>query len=249
MTFSRRRFLCACLVAGMPHVAMSAPPPTSPVQRATNLPPSVTLHYLIRARQSGLDIEGTGLLRWQATKDRYSVFAESRTPLVGKLLEAGSEGTIDAFGLAPGKFTEKKFRRKETTTTFDRNAQRLTFTGSDKQLPLVGGEQDRSSIVWQLAAIARAAPQKFTKGVEWPVVVAGSRDASPWILRVIGKEKIRTPYGAFDAMRVSRVPSEDGKDQTLDIWLAPSLEWYPVRIRYAEPNGDTIEQLLTKVVR
>lgn len=248
MTFFRRRFLFACLLAaGMPHAAISAPPASA--QQAVNLPPSVTLHYVIRARQSGLDIEGTGLLRWQAAQDRYSVSAESRTPLVGKLLEADSEGSIDDFGLAPGKFTEKKFRRKQTTTTFDRNAMLLTFSDSDKQLPLAGGEQDRSSIVWQLAAIARAAPQKFVKGSEWPVVVAGSRDASPWILRVTGKEKIRTPYGAFDAMRVSRVPSEEGKDQTLDIWLAPSLEWYPVRIRYAEPNGDTIEQLLAKVVR
>lgn len=248
MTLSRRSFLGACSLACMADFALAVPA-VAPARYSVNLPPPVTLHFLIRARQSGLDIEGTSLMRWQATRERYSVQAESRTPLVGKLLEASSDGGIDANGLAPSRFIEKKFRKKQTTSTFDRDAKLLTFSDSEKQLPLSGGEQDRSSIVWQVASIARAAPKKFRTGSEWPFVVAGSRDVSDWVLRVAGQERIRTPHGEFNAVQVTRASSGDGKDQSLDIWLAPSLEWYPVRIRYAEPDGDTIEQSLAKVVR
>ena len=38
-----------------------------------------------------------------------------------------------------------------------------------------------------------------------------------------------------------------GKSQQLDIWLAPTLGWYPVRLRFTDPDQDFIEQTLASL--
>jgi hypothetical protein len=41
----------------------------------------------------------------------------------------------------------------------------------------------------------------------------------------------------------------DSKGQHLDIWLAPSMEWYPVRLRYTDSDTEFIEQTLQKITK
>jgi hypothetical protein len=115
--------------------------------------------------------------------------------------------------------------------------------------PLKGGEQDRSSVSWQLAAVARAAPDKFVPGSEWTFFVAGRRDADPWTFKVIGHDSVRTGLGAVDALHLVRLPPPDSKDQKLDIWLAPGHEWYPVRVRFTDSDDEFVDQTLEKIVK
>jgi len=160
---------------------------------------------------------------------------------------ATSEGDIDEFGLAPARFVEKRFRREASTTTFNRETHAINFTQSTETYPLKGGEQDRTSIIWQLISVARGAPDKFTNGSEWLFFVAGPRDAEQWSFKVVGREKIKTKQGEVNAVHIFRAPPPDDKSQKLDIWLAPSSDWYPVRLRFTDPDGDFIEQTLDNV--
>lgn len=212
-----------------------------------DLPPSADLNYTIQARQSGLTISGEGSLKWQASDKRFSINSETRAMLLGKILEASSEGNIDDYGLAPTQFVNKGFRKDATTTTFHRDNGTIGFSQSNASYPLKGGEQDRTSIIWQLISVARATPQQFKPGSDWVFFVAGQRDAEPWIFKVIKNEKISTPVGELETVHVYKAPPPDAKDQRLDIWLAPSLEWYPVRLRFTDPNNDFIEQTLQQV--
>lgn len=186
-------------------------------------------------------------MQWHTTGNRFSIVTETRAALVGKILDARSEGVIGEYGLAPTIFTEKRFRKPQTTTTFDRQTRTISFTKSDQTYPIKGGEQDRSSAVWQLVAIARGAPAKFKPGSVWTFFVAGQSDAEPWAFKVVKQEQIKTPLGDMNAFHVIRLPAPDSKGQQLDIWLAPSLEWYPVRLRFTEADNDFIEQMLQKV--
>ncbi|GAB3540651.1 hypothetical protein GCM10027343_10030 [Noviherbaspirillum agri] len=220
---------------------------TAATRYKVNLPPSAELTYTIKAKQKGVPVEGEGVMRWSASGGRFSVSNEARAMLVGKILDAKSEGTVDAYGLAPVTFSEKRFRREKATTSFDRTANTIRFTASEESYPIKGGEQDRNSAVWQLISIARAAPAKFKPGSNWTFVVAGTRHAEPWTFKVVKREKVATPLGEMHALHIVRMPQADGKDQQLDIWLAPSLEWYPVRLRFSDDNGDYIEQTLQKV--
>ncbi len=213
-----------------------------------NPPPSADLHYSVKARQSGLQIDGDTLMQWRSSGNSYGITTETRAMLVGKILDEKSEGAIDDFGLAPAAFTQKRFRRDVTTTTFDRKTGTIVFSDGKKTYPVKGGEQDRASAVWQLISMARAAPAKFRTGTSWTFLVAGQNDADPWTFKVGKQERVKTALGNLTALHIVKAsPGQSG--QQLDIWLAPSQEWYPVRLRLAEPDGEYVEQSLEKIAR
>jgi hypothetical protein len=219
------------------------------IKRPVDVPPSVDLNYSIKARQKGFSIGGNAVVSWRVVGAKYTLRADTRAMLFGSILENRSEGVIDGFGIAPTQFYEKRIRHDPWTTTFDRGSKSISFTEGKLTYPLKGGEQDRSSVSWQLVAVARAAPEKFTPGSEWIFFVAGRRDAEPWTFKVVRHESIRTGLGPVDAVHLVKLPPPDSKDQTLDIWLAPSHEWYPVRLRFTDNDDEFVDQTLEKITK
>jgi len=219
--------------------------------RPFNLPPSADLAYSISARQRGFTLNGDATLSWRQGDGKYTINTDSRVALLGKLTENRSQGTIDSFGLAPNEYYDKRFRKDPVTASFDREAKTIGFSDGKKSYPIKGGEQDRVSISWQLVALARAAKDKFKTGSEWDFFVVGPHDADPWTFRVIGREKVQAgaAIGTVDTVHVLREPPPGTKDQTLDIWLAPSLEWYPVKLRFVDNERDYVEQTLEKITK
>ena len=238
----------ALLTASMTLPALAADDHPS-VKRPFSLPPTADLAYAIKARHSGLTLDGSALVKWLAANGKYQISVESHATLLGKIQSSSSKGAIDGYGLAPVTATEKRFRKSPTTLTFNRDAGTLTFSASEVRYPLKGGEQDRASIVWQLVGNARAAAKKFNIGSSWPYFVAGRTEADIWNFKVGKTEKIATLMGTVDAIKVARLLPPGSREQQLDIWLAPSLEWYPVKIRFSEPDGEVIEQVLQKIER
>ena len=212
-----------------------------------NPPPSADLDYTINANQKGLPLNGSAVLHWTNSKDKYAISTETRAMLLGKILEAKSAGAIDASGLVPATSTEKRYRKDATTTTFNREARSITFSASEASYPIKGGEQDRNSVVWQLATLARSLPAKFKSGASIPMIVAGQKDADSWTFKVGKAETIKTPLGDLKAVKVNKVIKDASTEQKIDIWFASSKEWYPVRIRFTEPSGDFIEQTISKI--
>jgi hypothetical protein len=228
--------------------------PVSAQERAAtkykiNVPPSADLRYAVKAKQSGLSLDGEAQVKWSAGGNKFLLVTEMRAMLVGKILEAKSEGAIDEYGLAPVSSTEKRFRKDATTATFDRTSKTISFSASNVTYPIKGGEQDRNSAIWQLISVARGAPAKFKPGSEWKFFVAGQHDADPWTFKILKQEKIKTPLGDLNTVRLSKGTNSNDKSQQLDIWLAPSLEWYPVRLRYTDPDQDFIEQTLVSITK
>jgi len=218
---------------------------------ATSLPPSALLHYAIKADRSGLTLAGEATVNWQLGEDRsgptYSVTTETRAAIFGKILEANSHGIIDKFGLAPLQYDEKPRNKTGTHTRFDRDTQQITFSSSEESYPILGGEQDRTSVVWQLVSLARASPTKFVPKSEWTFFVAGRRDAEKWTFTVEEKVTLATPMGNIPTIHLIKAPPPDSKDQRLDIWLAPGMAWYPVRLKFSDADGDTIDQQLDQI--
>ena len=219
------------------------------IKRPVDLPPSADLSYTIEARQKGFSIGGEALVSWRLTGAAYTLRADTRAKLFGSIVESRSEGVIDSFGIAPVQFYEKRLRKEPWTTTFDRAGKTISFTEDKQTYPIKGGEQDRTSVSWQLVGVARAAPEKFTPGSEWTFFVAGRRDAEPWTFKVVKRENVRTGLGPVAALHLVKLPPPDSKGQTLDIWLAPSHEWYPVRLRFSDSDDEFIDQTLDKIVK
>lgn len=215
-------------------------------QRRCNLAPPVDLLYSINAQQHGMKLSGKTSLKWNVTKTKFFISSETSTPLLGNILDEKSEGNIEECGLAPNSFTERRFRKYTTITSFDRNSKLISFSTNAETYPIKGGEQDRNSAIWQLISIARGTHGKLKTNSEWRFFVAGRSDVEAWTFKVDKLENVHTPLGDFNSVHIVKAPP-DSKGQQVDIWLSPTLEWYPVRLRFTEPNGDFIEEVLNEV--
>jgi hypothetical protein len=209
-------------------------------------PPSVELKYDVVALQKGQNVYGRGKITWQAEGNSYTVSGEAGV-MFFSVLGFKSEGMIDEFGVAPVIYSEKRFRKPETNTHFHRERNTISFSASTASYPRKGGEQDRASIIWQLAAIGRGDSKAFAPEAEIDLFVAGVRDAETWRIRVIGEEEVEVGTGKTNAWHVVRIPRPGSYDQKIDIWLAPQQGWYPVKIRYTETNGDFLDMSLSNV--
>src|SRR5690606_24873071 len=96
------------------------------------------------------------------------------------VLEFKSEGEISQAGVAPVLYGERSGNRAETNTHFHRERNTISFSASTLSYPRLGGEQDRASIIWHLAALGRTNPALFQPGEDLSIFVAGVRNAAPW---------------------------------------------------------------------
>ncbi len=236
----------AMLVAGC--LALVAGPAAALEPVTINPPPSAQLDYTIRADVIGLVLEGTSQINWMSDASKYTLQLETRTALTGVLLTDKSVGSFDRYGLAPNSYSMRRFRKDPAVAHFDRQAGQINFAGDGTPYKLQGGEQDRASVLWQLMSTARARPT-LTAGSKWTYYVAGHRGGEPWTFQLKDKQKVPTGLGELEAWHFAHVPADKKTTTQVDIWLAPAQEWFPVKIRFSEPNGDFIEQSLNKITR
>jgi len=211
-----------------------------------SLLPSAQLDYDVVALRDGQKVYGRGKIDWQSDGGNFTIDGEAGI-LFFTLLSFKSSGVVDDFGVSPVLYSEKRFRKSETNTHFHRERNTISFSASTASYPRKGGEQDRASIVWQLAGIGRGDGEKFVPGEEINFFVAGVRDAETWQIRVVAEEEIDTYLGKTKAWHVVRMPRPGSYDQKIDIWLAPQQGWYPVKLRYTETSGDYLDMSLSNL--
>ncbi|MFL9926521.1 DUF3108 domain-containing protein [Herbaspirillum lusitanum] len=226
--------------------AEDAPPPAG-THYETNPPPTVTLEYDVQATYNQMPVHGSGTIAWKTDGKTYRIDGKAED-FFFTFLNFSSTGDINEFGVAPELYTEKRMRKSATNTHFHRERNTISFSASTQTYPRVGGEQDRASLIWQLSAIGRKDSAKYVIGAVIDLFVAGARDAEIWRIQVLGAEQISVPIGDLQTWHVVRMPNPGSHDQRIDIWLAPEHEWYPVRLRYSDPNGgDYLDMALKKL--
>ena len=221
--------------------AAAAPAQASTAQAGVrfSVPPSGDLHY--NTFYNGVE-NAPGTIHWSSDGNGYEMVVSVPLPFVGTF-SYESDGRIDAFGLAPERYVEKRGRRPEDVTTFDRAAKRIGFSRTSTTLALPDGAQDRFSMVMQLASLVRGDPAAYRSGVTRAFYVADNDSGELWPIETIGDESIQTPAGYVEARHFMRLPRHEGDRRRIDVWLAPSLGWLPARIVQTEPNGSQIELL------
>lgn len=229
-----------------PSEAVAADDTQPPLFERISLPPAAELGYSVTAVKSGRKIEGHGTISWQPGPTSYVISGEAGV-LFFTVLTYKSTGSVDALGMMPELYVEKRLRKSETNTHFHRERKEISFSASTNSYPIKGGEQDRASVVWQLAALGRGDGAKFVPGLAFELFVAGTRTGSDWRIYVNGKEKIDVAGGATEAWHLTLMSSELGFEKQFEIWLAPEKEWYPVRLRYADNGVGYLDMVLTRL--
>ena len=205
---------------------------------AFRLPASVRLHYKVEAQSRQIPWQAEGELRWRQDGRSYQADLEVRAPFLPKRSQQSS-GSITAQGLAPLRFSDKG--RNEEAAHFERDQGKVSFSNNRPDAALSAGAQDRLSVMLQLGAMIAAAPQKFPPSTSISIQTAGTRDAETWLFTVEGAETLQLPGGTLQALKLTRNPRKEF-DQRVELWLAPSMDYVPVRLRLTQPNGDWVDQ-------
>jgi uncharacterized protein DUF3108 len=183
-----------------------------------------------------------GTIHWESDGHTYRLIVAVPLPFVGTY-SYESHGRVDAFGLAPDQYIETHGRRGQDVTVFNRETKQIAFTRTPKTLALQDGAQDRFSMIMQLASLVRGAPDAYKPGVTREFYVTDNDSGEIWPIETMGDETVRTQQGFVEARHFTRLPRHEGDRRRVDVWLAPSLGWLPVRFVQTEPNGTQVELL------
>jgi hypothetical protein len=184
----------------------------------------------------------TGTIHWINSAQHYEMVVSIPLPFVGPFVYS-SKGHIDGFGIAPEQYSEQRGRRAADITVFDRSTKQLVYTRTPNNQPLADGAQDRFSVVMQLASLVRGSPDTYKPGVVRQFSVADNDSNEIWPIETVGDENVQARDGSVQARHFTRLARRDNDRRRLDIWLAPSIGWLPVRIVQTEPNGLQMELL------
>ena len=196
------------------------------------------LRYEVVAEVRGIPLNGHAELQWRHDGQQYEARLEASAPLLPSRVQR-SQGRITPEGLAPTYFSDRS--RSEQATHFDREKGRIVFSNNRPDAPLAAGMQDRLSVVLQLAALVAGQPERYPAGAQIVVPTASTREAENWVFTVVGEENLQLPGGAMRALKLQRLPRKEF-DQKVELWLAPRMDYAPVRLRLTNPNGDAVDQ-------
>jgi Protein of unknown function (DUF3108) len=150
-----------------------------------------------------------------------------------------SQGALTAAGPRPHEYVDERSGRDTQRVSIDWGANTITrrYKGQTRTEPVPADTQDRLSFLFALTF----ASQK-NEAVSFHVV--DGRGMSRHTYTPNGRERIATPAGEFDAVKVMR---KNGSGDLAEIWLAADRHYLPVRIVVQEKDGTRYEHVATRI--
>ena len=138
-----------------------------------------------------------------------------------------SQGAVAADGLRPQKFEDKRSGRETRHAEFDPAATTPTLQ-----------RQDQLSFIWTFAF----APPRGAATVS----VADGKHGTTYTYEVAGRERVKTPAGEFDALKLVKRKANP-QDKATEIWLAVDRQYLPVRVLIIDKDGARLDQVAVKI--
>jgi hypothetical protein len=237
--------------------AAAAPSPagSAPASQAFEWPPSTRLSYTLSGQFRG-PVEGQARVEWLRSGTRYQVLMEASVgPRFAPLMtrRVSSEGEITADGLSPRRYEEetRAVMREPRRVSIVLDGDRVRLANG-RDVPRPQGVQDSASQFVHLTWLFTTQPAWLTPGRSIELPLALPRHVSPWIYDVLDTETLYTPAGPVQAVHVKprRMPTADGKpsgDLTAEMWVAPTLQYLPVRIIVRQDEATYIDMLIERL--
>jgi hypothetical protein len=236
----------APVVSDAPAVAAAPDAAASAATAGFEWPPSTRLSYRVTGNYRG-PVDGQAQVEWLRSGTRYQVAMEisigpAFAPLVRR--KVISDGEVTAAGLYPRRYDEETravlTSPRLLTVFLDGDRIRLP-NGVELARPL--GVQDSASQFVQLTWLFTTQPQLLQPGRTIEIPLALPRRVETWTYDVVGAESLQTPAGQVDTVHVKpRREAGVGGDLAAEIWVAPTLQYLPVRILIRQ-NAETYVDL------
>lgn len=230
-------------LAPMPAAPAAA---TEPNNVAFEWPPSTRLTYTVSGEFRG-PVQGSAVVEWLRAGSRYQVRMDVTAGLLFSR-RVSSEGEITAEGLQPRRYDEE-------TKVVLRDARRLTiWLDGDRvrlpggaELPRPAGVQDSASQFVQMTWLFTTRPQLLERGRTVEMPLALPRRVEPWTYEVLETEFLHTPAGVVPAVHVKPRREGRGNELTAEMWVAPSLQYLPVRLLIRQDASTYIDLLIERL--
>ena len=210
-------------------------------------PASTRLDYKLRGNYRGA-VTGHARVEWLRDGRRYQVHLEvsvgpSFAPLISRTMS--SEGVLTPRGIQPERFDEDTrillaARRRLT----------LQFQGPDLLFPdgrrewAPPGVQDAASQFVQLTWLFLTGRESPAPGHEIRLPLALPRKLYAWRYVIDGEETLDTPMGPLPTWHLRPLAENTGSDLKAEVWLAPSLQYLPVRLMIRQDDKTWIDLML-----
>ena len=239
----------------LPPLAILAPAEAAPAASAPatafEWPPSTRLSYTLTGDYRG-PVQGQAQVEWLRSGTRYQVnldisIGPAFAPLMSRRIT--SEGEITASGLQPRRYDEE-------TRVVLRDTRRLTiWLDADRvrlpagtELPRPVGVQDSASQFVQMTWLFTQQPELLQAGRSVDIPLALPRRVEPWTYDVLETETLDTPAGPVRAVHVKpRREGRAGQELTAELWVAPTLQYLPVRILIRQDAQTYVDLLIERL--
>lgn len=177
--------------------------------------------------------------------DRYQMTETSKGKGIFALMgttKRTSRGTIKDGVLQPLEFADERTGRDTARAWFDWKAQTITmqYSGRKGSEPMPPNSQDRLSFL--LAVTLMPGRTNYLK-----LSIFDGKGQSRHEYDVGGRERVKTPAGEFDAVKVTR-RTEPGKKDSAHLWVASDFG-LPVKLVHVERDGKSCEHIAKRITR
>jgi len=219
-----------------PGLGDTAPP-------ADTWPPDTRLVYDLKGYYRG-DMYGSGRVQWQREQGRYQVRIDLRMALLVHVALT-SQGEVTEAGLLPSAYQEqapwgeRRVALKDGYVTF--------HNGS--QWPRPQSLQDTASQLVELSHRFVTGRERLQVGGQVQVWLARPQAMALWTYDVVEQETLDLPeLGPVQAFHLRPRPIANPQGAiTAELWLAPSLQYLPVRVRIVLGSGNHADLLVQRI--
>ena len=205
----------------------------APLDAAVLKPQPFVAEFALEAR--GFTV---GETVWRLECDDSGFIYESRTEAVGfaavfsdKRVVERSEWKHNGNELKPASYRYERSGRPDKTTSvvfrWNDGVVQNTRRGETSRMAVPDDTLDKLGYMLVLMQDLRSGKRSVRYNI-----ADGKNRVKVYQLSVVGEERMETPFGTLDVLKLVRERKDDDRETT--IWVAPSLDYMPVRIEHRE---------------
>ncbi|MBS0407072.1 MAG: DUF3108 domain-containing protein [Proteobacteria bacterium] len=228
--------------------AASAPAPTQAAASAAapaylaQWPADTRLTYRLGGNYRG-ELHGSAQVLWQREGTRYQASVQIDLGLLLSM-RFTSQGEITEQGLAPEVYEEQVRQRRRGV----RIGEDVRLNNGER-VPRPRDVQDTASQFVEMGHRFATDPAALQAGSEIRLWLARPGGVDQWTYDVVGEDTLHLPrLGAVPAYHLKPRPLDKPRGPiSAEIWIAPTLQYLPVRIRLTQ-GPDTYMDLMVETI-
>ncbi|MGS0756543.1 DUF3108 domain-containing protein [Roseateles sp. GG27B] len=221
--------------------------PPEPPEPGPEWPLSTQLRYALTGNYRGA-VTGQAQVEWIRQGRHYQVHLDlsigpSFAPLMSRRIS--SDGLLGPAGIAPQRFDEDTrilfSSRRRATVLFQ--GDQLTLANGAMEAA-TAGTQDAVSQFVQLTWLFLTGREPLFAGHVVALPLALPRRQYDWRYQVVGEETLQTALGPLATWHLVPLQKAVGGDLASEVWLAPSLQYLPVRFLIRQDERTFVDLML-----